>query len=142
MKEELKAGGVLVGTLLAGIIVGFIASHKNWEHEMRRFEPSRMEGAFPEIMLQRIAADSTQRETIRPILEKYGKQFAMLQKQHFIQLDSVRSAFESELLPLLNEKQKVIIEQEKKNHREHPRMGPPPLNDRPEFPPMGEPQPK
>ena len=74
MSPRTRAGLMLTGTLLIGIVIGFLAAGALGQRRAERFERMRGRGGFVEFMLDVIQPrDAAQREQIVPVLEETAR---------------------------------------------------------------------
>jgi len=74
MSPKTRAGLMLMGTLLIGIVIGFLAAGALGQRRVERFERMRGRGGFVEFMLDVIQPrDEAQREAIVPVLEETAR---------------------------------------------------------------------
>lgn len=125
MDIKLKSYLLLVGTLVIGLVLGFLLTTFIVRH---RVEAIREHGPDPVNLgrlMHHLDLNADQKTKIKPLLESIKEKSRTLREQHISEQMAVRDSIIENIIPLLNETQKLefdeMRDQLKQRNKRHDR---------------------
>ncbi|NQT96225.1 MAG: hypothetical protein HQ562_00650 [Candidatus Marinimicrobia bacterium] len=116
-KTKTKAGLILIGTLVLGIIIGVLGSRYLVEKRIGRMAGMRYQKGFIEVFIRLIDPAEDQEQAVRAVLEKHHDRFLKIMEGRMVEIRTSMDSLKVELIPLLTEEQCRIFEERFMNKR-------------------------
>ena len=102
MNLKVKTTGILVGTLLLGLILGVLSSRLWVQARVQRFQEHRGQRFFVQLHKQIIQPTPAQEDTVDAILVKYEQKMFQLRREFGDETRALLDSLQAELKPVLN----------------------------------------
>lgn len=116
-KTKTKAGLILIGTLVLGIIIGVLGSRYLVEKRIGRMAGMRYQKGFVEVFIKLIDPAENQEQAVRAVLEKHHDRFRKIMEGRMVEIRTSMDSLKVELIPLLTEEQYRVFEDRFMNKR-------------------------
>lgn len=110
----------LIGSLLLGLIIGFIISTQITQSRINNMLRLGMEEGFRNRMVEVINPTEDQKAKLDPIIDKYAQQNAQLTSEMRIEMGNQMRSFYKEIAPIINEDQKDRLKRVPYNRNGNP----------------------
>lgn len=118
MDLRIKNSLIVVGTLMIGIIIGFLISGRLTEMRMENMRQNFMERGMERQLMKVLKPSPEQMQELRPILDKYAEIRKESLIEHRQSQKQIFSDFEEELKPHLSQEQFLRLQQLKEKNIE------------------------
>lgn len=118
MNSKTKNSLIIIGTLLIGIIIGFLVSGRFTAVRMDNMRTNFTDQGMYRHIFQAINPDAKQMKDIKPIFDKYSEIRKNQLYDHYENQRLMFKDFELELTPYLNQNQIERLHRMKNNFRE------------------------
>lgn len=134
MNSKFQTYGILLATLLIGILLGFLINGQIFRIRMQKAKASfqNTEGRIEQI-LEKIALTDSQRKEVVPIFEEHFDKMKGIHRRLRLEVRGEMQEFKGSLSEFLSEEQIIQLESEmrfsrrRKTRRDGPGQPPPPM---------------
>ena len=109
---------IIVGSVLIGIIIGFLVSAQLRHRRMKPVRVFTSERYFREVLYRVIEPDPELQKKLEPVIKKYGRQSIELQEEFRKRFDTQSDDYWKEIKQLLTDEQLKQIEDYRNRMRE------------------------
>lgn len=110
MNNKIKFTGIIIGTLLIGFVIGFLANGRLVKSRIDKMQNFYTEKGANQAFIRVLDPTPEQMEKIRPILQRYAQQNRELLTNHRIEQQAFFLELEDELRPFLTQEQMERLE--------------------------------
>ena len=103
MKSKFKPVLILLITLIIGFVIGGLTTVTIIRYKVMSFAT---EEGFNKVVYDFFDPDKEQEAKLKPIIDKYAKQYNQIKKTFIVQFIEIADSFLIEIEPILNEDQK------------------------------------